>query len=791
MGMAAVLLVARSEWRSRWRSHIVIAVLVTLTVGVTVATLTGASRSESAFYRLRAETNASDIAVYMGGAEDGLRDARAALASTDGVLDTDVAVELFLRPAGTDYFPDYQLLAVAPMEAPGSDGLDRPVIVAGRAVDPTHANEVALSERLAHELGAEVGDVVPLESMTNEWIELSLNGGNPGAPDGPKVDATVVGIARSPADFSRLRALLYLSPAFVERYGDDMRTYTLLRAQVTPAALRAAVAGEGLGDLGGDEVRPSPFIDDASTEDGLGTIAGALRIVAAAAALAGAVAIALGSVRASRAALLDGAALRAVGFTRGQQVQAALVILLPWLAAGVVAGVVAGVLASPVALRGLARAADPSPDAVDVNVAVIVAVAGAALLAGVALLLLAGRLATARRTSQARVAPRLFTLRRPLPAVIGARDALFGSANRGGWTSRAALGVGALGVAAAVGALMVSASISRLQIDPRLSGQTQAPVIDSGETIDKYDEALALLERDERVAVLAGIHVLFDIEVDGRGGTNTVAIDLHRGDIGASLIAGRIPSGRDEVALGPATLERIGKNVGDRVTLRGGTGESEVDIVGSMLFPEGDFSHDEGIAITAEAAGRLVGDVRSGGLHQVLFDWRDGVDATAANQDLRNLGFNVLTNDTAVQPATVTNLGEVVELPRFLAAFVALLALVTLVHALAVALRSRSAELATMRALGMTARGTAGVLSTHVAVLAGAALVAGLPLGLVIGRIVWRPIAENAHVIVLAVWPSESIAYVVGIGVLATGLLAAIAAWRVVRLHPIELLRTE
>ena len=49
----------------------------------------------------------------------------------------------------------------------------------------------------------------------------------------------------------------------------------------------------------------------------------------------------------------------------------------------------------------------------------------------------------------------------------------------------------------------------------------------------------------------------------------------------------------------------------------------------------------------------------------------------------------------------------------------------------------------------------------------------------------------HAHVIVLAVWPSESIAYVVGIGVLATGLLASIAAWRVVRLHPIELLRTE
>ncbi len=700
-----------------------------------------------------------------------------------------MAIELFLRPAGTEYFPDFQLLALAPLEPRGTDQLDRPVIVDGRDVDPLHADEVALSEPLARELGAEVGDVVALESMTNEWIELAFNGANQGAPDGPKVDATVVGIARSPADFSRLQALLYLSPAFVERYGDDMRTYTILRARVTPAVLRAAVAGEGLGgDLGGDEVGPSPFIDDTSTEDGLATIAGALRILAAAAALAGAVAIALGSLRASRAALSDGAALRAVGFTRRQQVQAAVVILLPWLVAGAVAGVAAGVIASPVALRGLARAADPSPDAIDVNVAVLAAVAGGALVAGLAVLVLGGRLATARRASRATVVPRLFALRRPLPAVIGVRDALFGSANRGGWASRAALGVGAVGVAAAVGALVVSASISRLQTDPTLTGQAAARVVDSGESIDTYDEVLDRLESDERVALLAGIHVLFEIEVDGRGGTNTLAIDLQRGEIGASVIEGRIPSAPDEVALGPASLDRIGKDVGDRVTLRGEAGEAELEIVGSILFPEGDFSHDEGIAITAEAGDRLVGDVRSVGLHQVLFDWREGVDAEAADHDV---GFDVLTNDAALQPATVTNLGEVVALPRFLAAFVALLALVSLLHAVAVALRSRSKELVTMRALGMTARGTAGVLSTHVAVLAGVALLAGLPLGLAVGRTVWRPIAEGAHVIVLAVWPSESIGYVVGIGGLAAVVLATIAAWRVRRLRPVELLRTE
>ncbi len=37
-----------------------------------------------------------------------------------------------------------------------------------------------------------------LESVTDEWIEVAYTGGDPGLPDGPRVEVRVVGVARTP-----------------------------------------------------------------------------------------------------------------------------------------------------------------------------------------------------------------------------------------------------------------------------------------------------------------------------------------------------------------------------------------------------------------------------------------------------------------------------------------------------------------------------------------------------------------------------------------------------------------
>ena len=216
-------LCARAGWRARWRSLVVLIGVVALTIAAVVALLTAAGRSETAFERLRSATRASDAIVELSDGSTNFDVPTTAVAAVDGVEGATAQAELFVRPAGTDLIPDYNLWAGAPLQAPTVDSVDTPLITKGRAVDPSRTDEVVVSEKLAATIGVGLGDSVMLESMSRDWVDLAFNGGDPGPPDGPKVQVRVVGLSRTPGDFGRLEGILLLSPAFVARYGDQLR----------------------------------------------------------------------------------------------------------------------------------------------------------------------------------------------------------------------------------------------------------------------------------------------------------------------------------------------------------------------------------------------------------------------------------------------------------------------------------------------------------------------------------------------------------------------------------------
>lgn len=786
---ADLLLVARAEWRTRWRSHLVVVALAAVTVAAGVAALTAATRSQTAFERLRHATAAADLS-FQGEGEDGPEITVDAVATLDGVEAAGVHVELFVRPKGSGYTPDYDLYAT--VTAGGA--VDRPLVVRGRAARPDRAGEVLLSEPLAKALGAGVGARIALESMTSAWVDKAFSGQDPGPPDGPEIDALVVGLARSPADFGRWKGMIHLTPAFLERYGDRIRTYSSVEARLTDAG-RRLVETRDFPHLDGIEVGPSPFGNGATATDGLRTMAAGLRLLAAVALAAGAVATALSLTRLSRLTLRDRRTLMALGWTEGRLVGVVAVVFAPWLAAGAGLGLVGGVLGSPSALVGLARRVDPAPGSVELDGGVVLAGLAGSVVLGVAMVLVAGRLAASG--SRSRRAGGLMGgsgLPGPSSLVLGLRQALLAEPARGGRTSRGAVAVVAAGVAGAVAALMVSASILRLQNDPSLSGR-QSPatrVIDSGEELGVYDRALPLLEDDERVAMLVGMHVTFDIDVPGSEETSTLVYDIRRGDPDASVVRGRVATRPDEVALGPATRARIGRAIGDEVELRGPAGSHRFRIVGEVLFPEGDFQHDDGVALAGAGADWLVGDIHDEAqIHQVAFRWRDGIDAATADRELEAAGLQPVTTEDTLNPPEVSNLGAVRTLPLYLAVFVGLLAVVTLGHALVTGVRVRRHELGTLRALGMTAPACAAMVEAQALTMAIAGLVAGLPLGLVAGRQVWRLIAEGANVVVVTVAPWSALGVLVATAVAAAAVVAAAPAWQVLRLRPASVLRTE
>jgi ABC-type lipoprotein release transport system permease subunit len=801
---------ARAEWRGRWRAHLALAAVVATVVAAVLATTVAASRSERAFTRLRAATNAADVAVFVGPDEgedpetfderQAIIDTQRRLAHIDGVAATAAQAELFVRPRGRDdLYPDYNLFPRAPLRTRDVGTLNDLVIVAGRAVDPRRADEVVLDERFARELGISVGDVLPLESMTDTWVDTAFNGGDPGPTDGPKMRVEVVGLARSPADFGRYQGIMHFSPAFVAEYGDGMRTYEMIETRLATSGEPSPALKDrfdaALGDDG--EVGPSIFADDGSTRDGLDTIARALRIVAIVAAAAGVVVVALAIARLARLTFRDHAALRALGWTRGQFASSAVLVFAPSVIAGVVAGLVVGTALAPRALVGLAGRVDPYPDRILVNGGALLLVGLAAVGLGLAAAAVAGHRSRRVETRRTRPVPRLLRLDRPLAAVLGVRRAVVGESELGGRTSRGATAVLALAVAGAIAAFVVSASIERLQTDPALSGQGgDGRQLDAGESIERFETARSLLEGDDRVEWILAYHIGFGARA-GNERIPLLAIDRVRGEIDeVGVIDGRIPRSRHEVAFGPATLEQLGKRVGDRVRLLVDDTAASYRIVGETLFPEGDFAYDEGAAMTVAAAERLfegetAADASS--VHQIDFDWSDGVNAARADRELEEAGFTLFTSDdaAALVPGRVSNLGEVERVPRYLAAFLGVLALVTIAHALATSARRRARETATLRALGMSGRGGAAILVTQAATIVLIGTVVGIPLGLLLGDRIWTVLAEGAHVIVETVAPADAVAGFIAVIVVAAAVVALGPASRTARLRPGEALRAE
>src|SRR5439155_25233227 len=85
---------------------------------------------------------------------------------------------------------------------------------------------------------------------------------------------------------------------------------------------------------------------------------------------------------------------------------------------------------------------------------------------------------------------------------------------------------------------------------------------------------------------------------------------------------------------------------------------------------------------------------------------------------------------------------DVAALPLALSAFLAVLAVGAVGHALSIAVRRRGHELAVLRALGLTRWQSRLVVVTQASLLAAIGIIFGIPLGLALGRVLWHAVAD-------------------------------------------------
>src|SRR5207245_2051763 len=99
------------------------------------------------------------------------------------------------------------------------------------------------------------------------------------------------------------------------------------------------------------------------------------------------------------------------------------------------------------------------------------------------------------------------------------------------------------------------------------------------------------------------------------------------------------------------------------------------------------------------------------------------------------------------KPVRLKNLERVGAMPWLLAAFLALLGLAAVMHALVMSVRHRRREIATLRSLGMLPRQVRAAVAAQatITVLAGAMI--AFPLGLAAGRLAWGIIANGLGVV--------------------------------------------
>jgi hypothetical protein len=327
----------------------------------------------------------------------------------------------------------------------------------------------------------------------------------------------------------------------------------------------------------------------------------------------------------------------------------------------------------------------------------------------------------------------------------------------------------ALGLTAIVGVLVYTSSVQHLRETPAWIGVSfddfiyvndQPNGIEIAETARTWPEAEA-----------AG-HALFFTPSLILGGDHdhspVLAFSTGPDAVEPTVITGRAPAGDDELLLSPPMAGTLGVEVGDRIEAmldltqltEGAIQESDpfsLDVVGIGPVPLGDGNFDVGSAVTVDGlVSHLPDELRQQFEAEprtdfVLIDRADGVTDDAIHERFAAAGVPIDADwpDGATYAATLVGIDptSTESAPDLLAGLMALMAGGVLAYGVVVAVNRNGQDLAVARALGLTPRLVRRTSRWAAFAFTTAALVVAVPVGVVLGRVVWRTYAEGLGVV--------------------------------------------
>ena len=777
-----------------------------MAAGLAMAAVDGANRSETSYQRMRAQQLAADAVFFPS--QVGVHDAD--LTKLDRMPEVAAWGGFATTPSTIDEIPGGG--PIVPIGSAWFSTIERAKVLEGRLPDPRRDDEAVINDaavaalKPAH-LG--VGSVVTLRSLSPADYRALGNQDPPANYDwskatGPVDKLRIVGVIRIPAQY----VLSFASgpwvlpspgwaaarlgsagpdgppptgqPAVADFYNAVVRlnggaaAVPAFDADVARAYGRADIPVKDLAD---DIKRVQRSLDVERT---------AVLLFAAAVVLASVVLVGQAVARSVRTGSGSVPELRAMGLPPSAIVAGLVAPHAVTIATAAAVSVVSAVLLSALFPIGLGHRLDPALGshvdwrvlAVGVPATVIGIAAGCALAAWITTRRLAGRPNTAR-TRLVGAATRLGV---PVPTAVGASMALEATPTRTSGPARAALLAAIVGVLGVVGALTLVNGIDDVLHQPERVGQTWDLEAYSELSVGDQTKLLAADRDVTAFAVRSRVPTL----VDGTSEPLYSMSDL-QGSISFVTLKGRAPVGTDEIALGPRTAALLHTGIGGTVTA--GAAGTKLRVVGITLLaqtPHG--SYDEGGWMTPQGLDATQPTVPGSRDDETVIRLRSGAPVQAVADDLTAKGIEA---SPPIPPPDVTNLSNVRSLPALLAAFLVLLAVGAVAHALLAGVRGRRRDLAVLRALGLTPGQAAACVLWQAAIIAAVALVIGVPLGLAIGRQMWRVLADSLSFVYVAPIAGLVLLALVPIVLAVVGALALWPARGAAHLSTAEVLRTE
>jgi ABC-type lipoprotein release transport system permease subunit len=180
--------------------------------------------------------------------------------------------------------------------------------------------------------------------------------------------------------------------------------------------------------------------------------------------------------------------------------------------------------------------------------------------------------------------------------------------------------------------------------------------------------------------------------------------------------------------------------------------------------------------------------------------YRAGVDRAAVDRSIEAIPQFAATQFGSSQPSRpsgpdtppeVDRLRHVGALPAILGALLGGLALLAVGHALVTAVRRRRRELALLKTLGFDRAQVRATIGWQATTLATVGLIVGIPAGLIVGRLVWRQIADGLGVSATATIPTLAVILTIPAVLALVNLIAYFPARVAAQTRPAVALRSE